>query len=293
MSASPRRRLLAPAAGLVLAAGTVAVVVHARGGASYDLRFATAFSDGEGAAIVALAVVAAALLAGVRWTVALLACFGVLVFVLGVVHPCRIAFQDTPHFDGCSVSASASALGLYVPASALVCAAGGWSAARVALTAGTAARLLGVSGTVLLVALWLPWYGASDEGRGYTDTGWQVFQRFDVYLVVAAALAIVLAAAALLGRARRADVLARGVALVALSGAGMLFYRLFTAADPPSSGYEPLAAAFVGLGALVAIACAALATAHAATGARRDMDRDRPRAGQEARHERARRHCGA
>jgi hypothetical protein len=262
MSVSPRHRLLAATAGIVLAAGTVAVVVHARGGASYELRFATAFSDGEGAAIVAVAVLAAALLASVRWAAALLACFGVLVVVLGVVHPCRVAFEDTPHFDGCSVSASASALGLYLPASALVCAVAAWLAARVAPTAAaTAARLLGVSGAVLLGALWLPWYGASDDGSDYTDTGWQVFQRFDVYLAVAAVLAIVLAAAVLRGRARGVGLLARGVALLALSGAGVLFYRLFTAADPPSSGYEPLAAAFAGLGALVAIALAALSTA--------------------------------
>src|SRR4051794_34488860 len=66
------RRPLALAAGLALAVVVVAVVVHARGGSAYELRFGTAFSDGEGLALIAAAAVAAGLLAGVRWAVALL-----------------------------------------------------------------------------------------------------------------------------------------------------------------------------------------------------------------------------
>jgi hypothetical protein len=252
-------------AGLAVAAGVVAVVVHARGGYTYDLKFATAFSDREGFAIIAAAVIAAVLVAGVRWAAALLASFAVLVLALGVVHPCRIAFQDTTQFDGCSVSASASALGLYAPASAVACLVARWLASRFVPSAALAAKLLGALTAAVLVLLWLPWYGASDEGRAYTQTGWQAFQRFDVYLVVAAAAAGMLFAGAVLGRTRAAARLAPVVSLLALSGAGIVFYRLFTAADPPSSGYVPLAAAYATLVALVAVASAALAQTAAHT----------------------------
>jgi hypothetical protein len=66
MSVRRPARAVESAAGLVLAAGVVALVVHARGGAAYELRFGTAFSDGESAALVAAAVLGAVLLAGAR-----------------------------------------------------------------------------------------------------------------------------------------------------------------------------------------------------------------------------------
>ncbi|MEY2517435.1 MAG: hypothetical protein QOJ89_4793 [bacterium] len=256
MGAREPRRLAGSAAGLVLAAGVVVVVLHARGGDSYEVKFGTAFSDAAGLALIAAAVVAATLLAGVRWAIALLVWFAALVLVLGVAHPCRIAFEDTPQFGGCSVSAVTSALGLYLPASALVCAAAGALAARLAVRA--CAALAGAAATAVLVALFAPWYRASDEGRTYADTGWQVFQRFDVYLAVTALLALVLAAASLRGRANVASRLAPVVALLAVSGGGLAFYRLFTAADAPSSGYVPLAAAYIALGGIVALAFATI-----------------------------------
>jgi hypothetical protein len=251
-----QRRLLVAATGLVLAAVVVAVVVHGRGGSAYELRFGTAFSDGEGLALIAAAVVAAGLLAGVRWAAALLVLFGVLV-TLGVVHPCSIAFQDSPQFHRCTVSASASALGLYLPFGALLCAAAAGLAPRVARSRTVAASLLAGSALVLLVSLFSPWYGATDDGHDYTQTGWQAFQRFDVLLVVVVAVAATLAVTALRGGTRAGARLAPAVSLLALSGAGIVFYRLFTSADPPSGGYTPLVAAFVALGALASIAFAA------------------------------------
>jgi hypothetical protein len=259
MSVRQRCRVLGLGTGLIAAVGVVALVVRARGGYAYDLRFGTAFSHGEGVALIAAAVVAAMLLSGVRWAALLLASFAILVVVLGVTHPCQLAFQDTPHPDRCSVSASASALGLYLPLSALVCAAAGWLVPRAALTPATSARLLGVAGAVVLISLWLPWYRATDEGRDYTQTGWQAFQRVDVYLVVVAAFACMLSLRTLGKRARDAGRFAAAVSVLALSGAGLVFYRLFTAADPPSSGYAPRAAMYVALAALIALAFASAA----------------------------------
>jgi hypothetical protein len=256
-----RRRLIVAAAGVALAVVVVAVVVHARGGSSYNLRFGTAFSDGEGFALLAGAAVAAGLLAGIRWAAALLVIFGVLVVALGVVHPCRVAFQDSPQFDRCTVSASASAIGLYLPFSAALCAAAAGLAPRVTRSPIAAASVLAGSAVALLVSLFEPWYGATDDGHDYTQTGWQAFQRFDVLLVVAAALASALAVMALRGGTRAAARLGPAVSLLALSAAGIVFYRLFTSADPPSGGYTPLVAAFVALGALALIAFAALAAA--------------------------------
>jgi hypothetical protein len=251
------------AAGLVAAAVVVIVVARARGGDAYNLRFGTAFSDREGFAVIAGAVIATVMVAGVRWAAALLAAFAVLVVVAGVVHPCRIAFQDTPRPDRCSVSASASALGLYAPLAAVACLAARWAAWRSALSPPLAARLLGVSAAAVLVSLWLPWYRATDDGHAYTQTGWQVFQRLDVYLVVVAAAAGLLAVRVLRGRARRAARLGPAISLLALSAAGLVFYRCFTAADPPSGGYAPAVTMYVALGLLVAIALAALAATNA------------------------------
>jgi hypothetical protein len=159
------------------------------------------------------------------------------------------------------VSATASALGLYAPASAVAYAAARWLASRVALTAAAAATLLGAAAGIVLVSLWLPWYGASEEGRAYAQAGWHAFQRFDVYLVVVAASAVVLWAGIALVRGQAGARLGPAVALLALTGAGLAFYRLFTAADAPSSGDVPRAGAFLALAALLAAAVGGLAAA--------------------------------
>ena len=104
----------------------------------------------------------------------------------------------------------------------------------------------------MALAAWLPFYAATDDGHRYTQTGWQAFGRFDVLLMLLAVLAVALAVCTSLGRSRPADRLRPAVALLAPSGAGLLFYRLFTAADAPSGGYAPLAGADVTLAALVA-----------------------------------------
>jgi hypothetical protein len=259
-SVQQRRRPLVTAAGFAIAAVVVAIIAHARGGGAYELRFGTAFSDGEALALIAAAVLAAALMAGVRWAAALLLAFGLLVVVLGVMHPCRIAFQDSPHPDRCTVSATAAALGLYAALAALLCAAARGLVARLAPSATTAALAAGAGACVVPISLFAPWYRATDDGHDFTQTGWQAFAGFDdVGLVVLAAVAVALLVAMLRARRRAAAGLGTLVSLLALSGAGLVFYRLFTAADPPSPGYAPTWGAFVGLGALAALAFAGMA----------------------------------
>ncbi len=258
-------RRLVLAMGVAIAVAVVAVVANARGASAYDLRFGTAFSDGEGLAIIAAAVLAAVALAGLRRAVALLACFGLLVVVLGVMHPCQIAFQYSPHFDGCSVSASASALGLYAVFAGLGCTVARGLAERVSPSARMTALALGLPAAVVVISLFTPWYGATDDGHDFTQTGWQAFAGFDVVLVVIAAAAVALLVATLRGRRRAAEVLGPAVSLLALGAAGLVFYRLFTAADPPSPGYVPLVTAYVVLAALVALAFGGFAAAPAAT----------------------------
>lgn len=265
MSLQRRVRTSSIAAGFAVSAVVAWLVLRARGGDLYELKFATAFSDSDGLALMAAAVIGAALLAGPRWGAAILLLFGVLVFVFGVVHPCRIAAHDTPHPRSCSVSSTASALGLYVPASALVCAVARLLAPRVASRRAIATALAGAAGIALVVSLWLPWYDATDDGSLYRQTGWQSFQRYDVYVALVGALACALALAARF--ARRRGVVQRlgpALALLALSGVGISCYRLFTSADAPSGGFIPLAGAYVTLGGFVVAAFCGFAAGEAA-----------------------------
>lgn len=129
--------------------------------------------------------------------------------------------------------------------------------------------LLAASATALLVSAWLPCYDASDAGRRFSETGWRAFQGFDVYLATVAALAGILAVATRLARRRAGHWLGTAIALLALCGAGLGFYRLFTPADPASSGYIPLVGAYVTLGAFVAMAFSGFAVSEAGA---RDTD---------------------
>ena len=56
----------------------------------------------------------------------------------------------------------------------------------------------GVGGVVLLISLWLPWYGVSVDVRGFsasTDaSGWEVFSTIDIILFLVAIAAIALVA---------------------------------------------------------------------------------------------------
>jgi hypothetical protein len=56
----------------------------------------------------------------------------------------------------------------------------------------------GVGGVVLLISLWLPWYGVSVDVRGFsasTDaSGWEVFSTIDIILFLVAVAAIALVA---------------------------------------------------------------------------------------------------
>lgn len=252
-----RRRLLGFAAGVAIATAVVAVVVDARGGSSHELRLGTAFSDGQALALIAAAILAAVLMAGVRWAAALILTFAVLVVVLGGMHPCRIAFQDSPEPDRCTASATASALGLYATLAALLCAAARVLVARIAPRTAIRAFALAGAAVAITISLWLPWYRATDDGHDFTQTGWQAFAGFDVGLVVVSALAVALLGGLLRGCGRSVRALSILVSLLATAAAGLLFYRLFTSADPPSSGYAPMWGAYVGLAALGLLAFAA------------------------------------
>ena len=56
----------------------------------------------------------------------------------------------------------------------------------------------GVGGIVLLISLWLPWYGVSVNVRGFSASsdasGWEVFSTIDIILFLIAVAAIVLVA---------------------------------------------------------------------------------------------------
>jgi hypothetical protein len=94
----------------------------------------------------------------------------------------------------------------------------------------------GVGGIVLLVSLWLPWYGISIDVRGFSasenGSGWEVFSTIDIFLFLIAVAAIVLVALKASGRLP-ADV-PIAVVLLALGALAVLLilYRLIDSPAP-------------------------------------------------------------
>ena len=87
--------------------------------------------------------------------------------------------------------------------------------------------LAGVSGGVLLVALFLPWYRFGKSGPDYT--GWESFSALDVLLAVVAAMAIGLALmTAVQPTAAVSIALASLLALVGLVASGLTAARVFS-----------------------------------------------------------------
>ena len=85
--------------------------------------------------------------------------------------------------------------------------------------------LAGVSGGVLLVALFLPWYRFGKSGPDYT--GWESFSALDVLLAVVAAMAIGLALmTAVQPTAAVSIALASLLALVGLVASGLTAARV-------------------------------------------------------------------
>jgi hypothetical protein len=98
----------------------------------------------------------------------------------------------------------------------------------------------GVGGIVLLISLWLPWYGVSVDVRGFSASsdasGWEVFSTIDIFLFLIAVAAIALVALKAAGQVP-AD-LPVPVVLLALGALGVLLilYRLI---DSPAPGDLP------------------------------------------------------
>jgi hypothetical protein len=98
----------------------------------------------------------------------------------------------------------------------------------------------GVGGIVLLVSLWLPWYGVSVNVRGFSASsdasGWEVFSTIDIILFLIALAAIVLVATKAAGQLPP-DV---PVPLVLLGlGALALLLILYRLIDTPAPGDLP------------------------------------------------------
>ena len=94
----------------------------------------------------------------------------------------------------------------------------------------------GIGGIVLLVSLWLNWYGISVDVAGFSAeasaSGWEVFSTIDIILFVIAAAAIALVVLKALGQVP-ADV-PEAVVLLALGGLAVLLilYRLIDTPAP-------------------------------------------------------------
>jgi hypothetical protein len=104
----------------------------------------------------------------------------------------------------------------------------------------TGDMIAGVGGVVLLISLFLPWYGVSVDVAGFsaseTATGWEVLGFIDIllFLIAVAAIAIVAARAA----GALADDLPAPVILLAL-GALALLLVLYRIIDIPTDGDVP------------------------------------------------------
>ena len=98
----------------------------------------------------------------------------------------------------------------------------------------------GVGGIVLLISLWLPWYGVSVNVSGFSASedasGWEVFSTIDIILFLVAIAAIALVALKAAGQLP-ADVPV-ALVLLALGGLAVLLI-LFRLIDTPAPGDLP------------------------------------------------------
>jgi hypothetical protein len=101
-------------------------------------------------------------------------------------------------------------------------------------------RIAGVSGLVLLIALWFPWYEASLLGASESANAWEVFDVIDVilFLVAVTAMALVVAKAA---GVLPADLPAPAGTIIAGVGALaviLILYRLLDVPGPDVDGVD-------------------------------------------------------
>lgn len=115
-------------------------------------------------------------------------------------------------------------------------------------------RVAGAAALLLIITLFLPWYGASIEGFGVAAsfTAWQSFALIDVLLFLLAGAALLLVAMVAAGRERDLP-LAAATIVTTLGGAATLlvFYRFL---DLPFDGVDRRYGLFLGLASAIAIA---------------------------------------
>ena len=107
--------------------------------------------------------------------------------------------------------------------------------------------LTGLSGVVLLVSLFLPWYGAGDA----TATGWESFAVTDLLLALVALMAIALPVIA--AAQRTVAVPQSWTALVMLVVVPALIVVLFRLLNLPGEGLEREAGVWIGVAATLAV----------------------------------------
>jgi hypothetical protein len=114
--------------------------------------------------------------------------------------------------------------------------------------------IAGAAGAVLVVSLFLEWYGAGAK----TWTAWQSFGTLDVVLAVAGLMAIALAVVAVVHRTQAVP-LAIGSLLVLL-GVVASAWLVFRVASPPDGVTHREAGLWIALVACLAVTIAALAS---------------------------------
>jgi hypothetical protein len=144
---------------------------------------------------------------------------------------------------------------------------------RPALATLSGATIAGVSGLALLVSMFLPWFGGSDEagrvdetfevtrqletaGVALTVNAWEAFSAIDFVLLAAALAALCVGLATAMDVAERYRVLARRLALgLGLLAAALILYRV---GDPAPGQATEESGLFLGLAAAAGIAYGAL-----------------------------------
>jgi hypothetical protein len=115
-------------------------------------------------------------------------------------------------------------------------------------------RIAGVSGLVLLIVLWFPWYEASLLGASESANAWEVFDVIDVILFLVAVIAMAIVAAKAAG-ALPADLPAPPGAIIGGVGAlavVLILYRLLDVPGPDVEGVDVSREIGVFLGLLAA-----------------------------------------
>lgn len=130
---------------------------------------------------------------------------------------------------------------------------------------GRGAAIAGVSGLVLLVALFLPWYGVDAPGVDRSADAWQTLKLIDLVLLVVALLAVGWVAALATGALAPNAPAAVAVAAVGLLAVALIVFRIVDLPTPDVPArfagvldYDVRLGAFIGLGAAAGVALGGL-----------------------------------